>query len=170
MNIFQILDCSTSMKTLIGAVDFVLTLVRWAIPVVLIILGSIDMFKAMASNDEKKAGEARKTFIRRLIYAVVAFLIPFLVTFAFDIAGQVITNNDNLNNDNLRNGNFFECWYKGGSSNNKTQVNNDYDDDTYSCWKLVDNDVDHMQPFSSDSDHCPGCWGTYDSCHEYYSK
>ena len=115
MSIFQILDCSTSMKTLIGAVDFVLTLVRWAIPVVLIILGSIDMFKAMASNDEKKAGEARKTFIRRLIYAVVAFLVPFIVTFAFDIAGQIINDNSGqskIGEVNSQNGDFFTCWYE----------------------------------------------------------
>ncbi len=113
-------SCSASMNTIIGAIKFVLNIIRWAIPVVLIILGSIDMFKAMASNDDKKAGEAKSTFIRRLIYALVAFLIPFLVTLAFDMAGQIIKDNDNLNNDNLKNGNFFECWYKGGSSSNRS--------------------------------------------------
>ena len=116
MNMFQILACeSTAMNTLIGAVEFVLNLIRWAIPVVLIILGSIDMFKAMASNDDKKAGEAKSRFIRRLIYAVVAFLVPFLVTFAFDMVGQIVKDNSDQNKIgevNSQNGDFFTCWYE----------------------------------------------------------
>ncbi len=116
MNLFQILACrSTSMNTIIGGIEFVLNMIRWAIPVVLIILGSIDMFKAMASNDDKKAGEAKSRFIRRLIYALVAFLIPFLVTLAFDMAGQIIKDNGDQNKIgevNSQDGNFFTCWYE----------------------------------------------------------
>ncbi len=106
----QILDCQGAMGTVTNAVDTVLTIIRWAIPVVLIILGSIDMFKAMASNDDKKAGEAKSTFIRRLIYAVVAFLIPFLVSLAFDVVGGIVTGNEDIDRVNSNNGNFFECW------------------------------------------------------------
>ena len=129
MNLFQILDatCSTQMQTLIGAVKFILTLIRWAIPIVLIILGSIDMFKAMASGEDKKADEAKKTFIRRLVYAVVAFLIPFIITLTFDVVASIIDNDksaslDDLKNQSKRDGNFFECW----DGTNKTSY---YDDD-----------------------------------------
>ena len=115
MNLFQILECTGSMITVVNAVKFVLNVIRWLIPVVLIILGSIDMFKAMASSDDKKAGEARKTFIRRLIYAVVAFLIPFIVTLAFDVVGKVVAD-DNAKGDiesvNNSDGDFFTCWYE----------------------------------------------------------
>lgn len=113
MNMFQVLDCSSSMQVVVNAIQFVLNLIRWGIPIVLIILGSIDMFKAMASGDEKKSQEARKTFIRRLIYAVVAFLIPFIITLVFDVVGQVITtDNDDIGTVNSQNGNFFDCWYE----------------------------------------------------------
>ena len=141
MNLFQILSCSTSMETLIGAVKFVLNVIRWLIPIVLIVLGSIDMFKAMASSDDKKAGEARKTFTRRLIYAVVAFLIPFIVTFAFDIVGQIVTDNNEINNVNAQGGGFFECWYDGGSSTPSQKNSNSNDKkcyDIYTCEEVND--------------------------------
>lgn len=110
----QILDfCEGAIGTVTGAVDTVLTIIRWAIPIVLIILGSIDMFKAMASNDDKKAGEAKSRFIRRLIYALVAFLIPFIVSLAFDVVGSIVKNdkaNEEISNVNNNQGDFFACW------------------------------------------------------------
>lgn len=113
MEMFQILACSQSMEVVVNAIQFILNVIRWIIPIALIILGSIDMFKAMASGDEKKSQEARKTFIRRLIYAVVAFLIPFIITLVFDVVGQVVnTDNDDISTVNSQNGNFFECWYE----------------------------------------------------------
>ena len=69
----------------------------------------------MASSDDKKAGEARKTFVRRLIYAVVAFLIPFIVTLAFDVVGKVVADNNakgDIESVNNSNGDFFTCWYE----------------------------------------------------------
>ena len=134
MNLFQILDatCSTQMQTLIGAVKFILTLIRWAIPIVLIIMGSIDMFKAMASGDEKKAKEAQKTFIRRLIYAVVAFLIPFIISLVFDFIGSTF-NNQELQDAAAEGNNFFVCW-NNASSNSSS-------DGTCTCLYNDDEDV-----------------------------
>ena len=48
------------------------------------------MFKAMTSGDEKKTKEAQKTFIRRLLYAVVAFLIPFIIRLVFGFVANNI--------------------------------------------------------------------------------
>ena len=153
----QILDfCEGAIGTVTGAVDTVLTIIRWAIPIVLIILGSIDMFKAMASNDDKKAGEAKSTFIRRLIYAVVAFLIPFFVTLAFDIVGGIVTNDGtDIHNQNLKNGNFFECWYKNSNSNNGTETSQNDDNSTEEdiCLCYVcngDDNCDYIHEFCSD--------------------
>ena len=131
----QILDfCEGAMGTVTGAVDTILTIIRWAIPIVLIILGSIDMFKAMASSDDKKAGEAKKTFIRRLIYAVVAFLIPFLVSLAFNIVASIVTGDGtDIHNKNLSDGNFWVCWYKDSKSDDVTYDNKD-DDEMCNCY------------------------------------
>ena len=154
MNLFQILDCSPSMETLISAVRFILTMIRWAIPIVLIILGSIDMFKAMASGDEKKTQEARKTFIRRLIYAVVAFLIPFIVELVFNFAGQIVKGNANIDEVSGQNGNFFSCWYEGGNSGSNSSDK--------ACWvNLADGS---WTTTGENSSNCAGCYDTLENC------
>ena len=130
----QSLYCSPSMDTLISAVKLVLNIIRWAIHIVLIILGSIDMFKAMASNDDKKAGEAKSTFIRRLIYAVVAFLIPFLVGLAFELVGSILVNDGtDIHNENLTTNGFFECWYENSNSSKSNNDTANSDDDSEMC-------------------------------------
>ena len=53
--------CTDDVLVLIGAVKVVFTIIQIAIPGVLIVLGTIDMFKAMASGDEKKTKEAQQT-------------------------------------------------------------------------------------------------------------
>ena len=143
MSFFQIIasyKCSNAMGTLVNAIQTVLNIIRWAIPIVLIILGSIDMFKGMTSGDDKEAEKAKKTFIRRLVYAVVAFLIPTLVTFSFDIVAN-ITKDEQLNREELRQGNFFECWYQSNSQSNSAVDTNDYNDGIARCYDLRE---DHL--------------------------
>ena len=121
MNLFQMaVMCEGDILTIVSAIKFVFTLIQWAIPAVLIILGTIDMFKAMTSGDEKKTKEAQKTFIRRLIYAVVAFLIPFIIGLVFQFVGNVLSGakeGDDANNAFL---DFMDCW-DGNYSSNKEE-------------------------------------------------
>lgn len=113
MNLFQILAtdmCSDPLvQATIGAVRTVFTVIQIAIPVVLIVLCTIDMFKAITSGDEKKTKEAWKTAGRRLIYALIAFLIPWLISLIFSFAGNIIDDPgaaDELNDF----GTFLTCW------------------------------------------------------------
>lgn len=154
MYMFQILDatCSAQMVTLINAVKFLLTLIRWAIPIVLIIMGSIDMFKAMASGDEKKAKEAQKTFVRRLIYAVVAFLIPFIISLVFDFIGSTF-NNQELQDAARDGNNFFACWNSTGNSNNG---GNNSSDNTCTC---IYNDKENVKVTTKEL--CENNYGGY---------
>ena len=99
--------CEGNIATVVSAVKYVFTLIQWAIPAVLIVLGTIDMFKAMTSGDEKETKAAQKKFITRLIYAVVAFLVPFIVSLVFTFAANVIQDAEsgkNAVND------FLTCW------------------------------------------------------------
>lgn len=132
MNLFQILEniCTGDVKTVIAAVKTVFTLIQWAIPCVLIVLGTIDMFKAMTSGDEKATKEAQKKFIRRLIYAVVAFLIPFIISLVFTFVGNTLDAKETVDASNTLS-NFMLCWNKGDTdkNNSKDYVNCKHDGD-----------------------------------------
>ena len=110
MNLFQVLeiiDCSEEILGLIGIVKFVLNLIQWVIPIVLVVLCTIDMFKAMTSGDEKAIKAAQKQAIMRIVYALVIFLIPFLVRLAFSLIGSLsVSGNDSA----TISGDFWSCW------------------------------------------------------------
>ena len=108
MYLFQILAINPceDLGVLVGAVRTIFTLIQWLIPLTLIVLCTIDMFKAMTSGDEKKTKEAKDTSIRRLIYAFVAFMIPFIVSLAFKFAGNLF-NDDSASNMFTQ---FMDCW------------------------------------------------------------
>ena len=133
MNLFQILEniCTGDVKTVIAAVKTVFTLIQWAIPCVLIVLGTIDMFKAMTSGDEKATKEAQKKFIRRLIYAVVAFLIPFIISLVFTFVGNTLSTKETVDaSDPLSN--FMVCWNSSGKNNNVSKYKKCYNNEGYS--------------------------------------
>ena len=131
MNLFQIMaiDCSTPLvNAIITGTKVVFSLIQWGIPLVLIILCTIDMFKAMASGDEKKTKEVQSVSIRRLIYAVVAFLIPFIIDLVFGFIGNVVAD-DSAETALSTWQNFFACWkgntsYSGSSTTNTNNNNN----------------------------------------------
>ena len=112
MELFQtlVINCDTTLvKTIITGTKVVFTLIQWGIPLVLIVLCTIDMFKAMASGDEKKTKEVQSTCIRRLIYAVVAFLIPFIIDLVFGFIGNVVAD-DSAGEAQSTWSDFFACW------------------------------------------------------------
>ena len=95
MNLFQILEnlCEGEFGTLISSVKWAFNLLLFAIPLVLIIKGTIDMFKAMTSGDEKENKKIIDTFVKRLIYGVVIFIVPFLVKLVLQMINDNILNN-----------------------------------------------------------------------------
>lgn len=70
----------------------VVSIIQWVIPVVLIVLGMIDLGKAVTSNDEKQMKEAQKTLIKRVIYAVLVLFIVAIVRFVFSALAPNYTN------------------------------------------------------------------------------
>lgn len=62
--------------------------IKYAVPVVLIIMGIIDMIRAVSANDEKIMKEATGKFIRRIIAAVLVFFVIALLQFIFRILGN----------------------------------------------------------------------------------
>lgn len=61
----------------------IVSVVKIVIPIILVILGMVDLGKAVTSNDEKQMKEAQKTLIKRVIYAVLIFFVTSLVQWIF---------------------------------------------------------------------------------------
>ena len=116
MNLFQILEnlCEGEFGTLISSVKWAFNLLLFAIPLVLIIKGTIDMFKAMTSGDEKEAKTQQKKLITRIIYGVVAFIIPFVVTLVFSIVAKALPDKT-TENANTTVKDFMTCWSDGNT-------------------------------------------------------
>ena len=107
-NLFQIADgfCTPDVSGLLYMIKTVIGIVGFVIPVVLIAYGTYDLFKAVTNGDDKEQKKARETFIRRIIYGVVIFLIPFIVQLSFSLIGRTLNveGADNVRDD------FFSCY------------------------------------------------------------
>lgn len=65
--------------------SMVVTFIKIAVPIILIILGMIDLAKAVIASKEEEIKKAQQLFIKRLIAAVVVFLIVTIVQVLFNI-------------------------------------------------------------------------------------
>lgn len=66
-------------------VGIILLIFKIVIPIVLIILGMIDLGKAVISSDDKAISKAAKSLMFRIIAAVAIFFVPSLVSFVFTV-------------------------------------------------------------------------------------
>ena len=65
---------------------------RYIVPVLLIILSVLDFIKAIAADNEDEVKKVTGKFVKRLIVAVVIFLVPLFLEFLLGIFG-INTNN-----------------------------------------------------------------------------
>ncbi len=108
--------CTGDFLNLLNLVKWVIRILQIAIPIALILFGTIDMGKAVIAGDEKKMKEAQKPFIKRIVSAVIVFCIPFIVNLVMNL----IT---------AGNGEWRECWNAADADNFKAfDVSNDLSD------------------------------------------
>ena len=80
---------SASIWRVLGWIVYILKIV---IPLLLIILGMVDLGKAVVSSDEKAINKAVTTLIKRFIAAVVVFFVPTIVDALFSAFGVMTSN------------------------------------------------------------------------------
>ncbi len=72
--------CSNKdIKQAVKIVGYIVVMVKWIIPFMLIILGMVDFGKATISNDEKALKTATGTLLKRIIAGVIVFFIPTIM-------------------------------------------------------------------------------------------
>lgn len=105
-------------------VGYLIQIIKWIVPLIIIILGMIDFGKAAISNDEKAINKAMMALIRRLIAGIVIFFIPTIVMAILNI---IEVSKGIEKKDNSQFGACTKCLFdpynsceinKTGSSNN----------------------------------------------------
>lgn len=66
-------------------VGFVIYIIRIAIPIIIVLLGTLDLGKAVIAGEDKKIKEAQKTFILRIVYGVAIFFVFPIVEVIFGL-------------------------------------------------------------------------------------
>lgn len=66
--------------TIIGIAKKILTILQIAIPIALLIFGTMDLGKAVMAGDEKEIKAATGVLIKRVIAAVAVFLLILIVS------------------------------------------------------------------------------------------
>ena len=99
------LACSmTEIIPVIKFVKAIFNIIQFLIPVGLIIMGSIDLGKAVLSSDDKEIKQATSKLIKRAIAAVAIFFIVLLVELVMGLVSDSQTNGDKSSE------NWISCW------------------------------------------------------------
>lgn len=99
-------------------VSQIIKVIQFGIPVVLIILGMIDLGKAVMSNDEKEMKGAQGKLIKRVIYAIVIFLLVAIVKLVF---GMLSTANNTDKNNKVGYTNCIDCFVNYNAATCRTK-------------------------------------------------
>lgn len=105
MGLFQILAtniCET-LYPVVSILKTVLDVIQIGIPILLILMGTIDLGKAVLSSDDKAIKESTSRLVKRIIAAVAVF---FVVTIVKLIMG--IVSDSNVDGANAKS--WIDCW------------------------------------------------------------
>lgn len=93
MNFFNILadtDLCTSEAgyRLFGIAGYALNIIQIAVPIILIIMGTIDLVRALVAQKNDQMKKAQSTLIKRVIIGVVIFFVPMAIKFVVGMLGD----------------------------------------------------------------------------------
>lgn len=68
-----------------STISLIVTGIKIAVPIILIIMGMLDLAKAVMANEEKEIKGATSKFIKRIIAAAVIFFVVAIVQLVFGV-------------------------------------------------------------------------------------
>lgn len=111
--LFQILDINDGCNGLLPIFKVirkgVFPIIWIGIPIVLILMGTIDLGKAVMASDDKEIKAAQGRLIKRVIYAVVIFFMVTIVSLVMDLIGKADSSDVEGNTD------WRTCWEAAGN-------------------------------------------------------
>lgn len=100
MEMFQILDACEGLGPIVSVIKGVFNIVRIGVPILLILMGSIDLGKAVMASDDKEIKAATSKLIKRAIAAAAVF---FVVTIVDVVMGLVAKGVEDTQD-------WAQCW------------------------------------------------------------
>ena len=73
----------------------VINIIKVVTPIILIIMGMVDMARATTASSEKDMDASRKRFMKRIVYAVMVFFVISVVQLLFSILQTSVFKNEN---------------------------------------------------------------------------
>ena len=102
------LDICADLGPLINLIKYgVIPIIQIGIPIVLILLGMIDLGKAVMASKEDEIKKAQSMLLKRCIYAAAIFFVVLIVTLVFNLLST--TGDSEITNDSVK---WSDCWYK----------------------------------------------------------
>ncbi len=104
--LFLDVDCSTLLPLIRLIKNGFIPLIQLGIPIILIILGMLDLGKAVVASKEDEIKSAQKLLIKRAIYAIAIFFVVLIVQVVFGLLS-------NAGDEYGQQGNNWQtCWNK----------------------------------------------------------
>ena len=76
-----------------STISLIIQILRIAIPVILVILGMVDLFKGVTAQKEDDIKKAQALFVKRLIAAAIVFFVITIVKFVISFANSKDSQN-----------------------------------------------------------------------------
>lgn len=105
LDLVQILECPSDLKPIIAFLKAVLQIIQIGIPIILIVMGTIDLGKAVLSSDDKEIKGATSKLIKRAIAAIAVFFVATIVSLLMGLFAS--TDDDDIT---AGAGSWKDCW------------------------------------------------------------
>ena len=106
----QILDSIVNVESVCYGFDFLVRIIKdgvfpilqIVIPIILLVLCTFDLGKAVLSSDDKENKKLLKRIVRRLVYAILIFFFITVLNLIFTMVGSITENEDLIR--------WSQCW------------------------------------------------------------
>lgn len=89
LDLINVLDCKIGETPIpgevTGLIGNIVTLIQIGIPIILVVMGMLDLGKAVASQKEDEIKKAQSMLIKRLVYGALVYLVVFIVGFVVNL-------------------------------------------------------------------------------------
>ena len=81
------MDLCTELRPILRVVGYVILGIKIAVPIILIVVGMLELAKAVTEQKDDKIKEAQSRLVKKAIIAAVVFLVGFIVSVIMTIVG-----------------------------------------------------------------------------------